>query len=178
MIEFNERNGCINVYSGIEFDFQNPTTGMIDINDIARGLAYKPHFGGHSPKFFSIAQHSILVVNMLPYNWIENESDMVLAALLHDAAEAYIGDMIKPIKELLPVFQEIENKIIKVIFKKFDLDIDCLPVIKEYDIKAQEFEFKAFYKGARYVGYLTPDEALSEFLDYFKFHENRRRKIS
>lgn len=178
MIELNERNGRFNVCSGIEFDFQNPTTGMIAINDIARGLAYKPHFGGHSPKFFSIAQHSILAVKMLPYNWIENEPDMVLAALLHDAAEAYIGDIIKPIKELLPVFQEIEDKIIKVIFKKFDLDINCLPVIKEYDIKAQEFEFKAFYENARYVSYLAPDEALSSFLDHFNLYENRRRKTS
>jgi 5'-deoxynucleotidase YfbR-like HD superfamily hydrolase len=104
---------------------------------------------------------------MLPHSWKEDEPDIALAALLHDAAEAYIGDMLKPIKELLPLFDEIEDKIIKVIFDKFNIDIDYLAAIKEYDIRAQEMEFENFYKGARRIHYLSPGAALNTFLRYF-----------
>ncbi len=60
-------NGCCKTYSGKIFSFINPKPGMIEIEDIAKGLAYKPHFSGFSPKFFSIAEHCLLVEQLVAF---------------------------------------------------------------------------------------------------------------
>lgn len=108
-------DGCFRTYSGIKFNIINPTFEMITPEDISRGLAHKPHYSGFSPKFFSIAEHSLLVCEFYE---MCNPDDYLgqLQALLHDGSEAYTGDMIKPIKNLLPNFVLIENKIQSTIY--------------------------------------------------------------
>ena len=118
---FRKLDGCINTFSGLKFDILNPTVDMINIEDIARGLAYKAHFGGQTPFYFSIAQHSLLVVHFMKDDGITNKKPLLLG-LLHDAAEAYIGDMVKPLKIHLPLFCEVEDRIMGVICECFDLD--------------------------------------------------------
>lgn len=157
--------GIINTYSGIEFNLLNPTSEMINITDIAKGLAYKGHFGGQTPYYFSIAQHSTLVYNLL--NKQCNDKKLLLLALLHDASEAYIGDMLSPIKKMMPQFCEIEDNLMQVICEKFNLNYSDLHLIKPYDNKAQDMEFNTFYNGDKLVYSLSPDEAENEFLDYF-----------
>lgn len=159
-------NGCINTFNGHVFNILNPKPEMVDIQDIARGLAYKGHFGGQTPFYFSIAQHSVMVYRLMKYDHIINK-DILLAALLHDASEAYIGDMVKPLKVHLSKFCAIEDNIMEVIFKKFGLDIELLKVIKPYDIKAQDMEFSTFFGDVEMVISEDPDESLNNFLDEY-----------
>jgi len=154
-------NGCMTTVSGISFNLLEPTVEMVHVHDIITGLANNPHFNGHSPRFFSVAQHSILV-----YHRVKNQfdrPDLSLAALLHDAAEAYTGDIIAPIKVLWPEFKKIEKKIEQVIFLKFGLDPDLVPQIKPFDLQIQQMEYDQFYKGANLFSYLNPEGAYASF---------------
>ena len=156
----------INTISGQVIDLLNPHHLTIDIYDIARGLANKGHFGGHSPQFFSIAQHSLLVESLMDY---DAAPELKMAALLHDATEAYLPDMPGPLKVLIPMFKECENKLAIEIFRKFDLDIEWLDSIKYLDIIAQKIEYDEFYNGVKKLTYLSPIEAFNAFLKrYFE----------
>jgi len=163
--ELDNLNGIINTYSGKLFSILDPQPEQIDILDIAQGLAFKGHFAGQTPQFFSIAQHSILVADLLESQKLNSE--LILLGLLHDAAEAYIGDMITPIKILLPVFQKIENSIVEAIALKYSLNLKLMKVIKYFDDQAKQIEFDSFYKGIRTLNYLTPEESKSQFLTRF-----------
>lgn len=174
-------DGCFRTFTGKVFNALNPSPEMIDIRDIAKGLAYKPHFSGFSPKFFSIAEHSLAVEGMVALIDKDNYQAR-LEALLHDASEAYTGDMIKPIKNLLPAFVMIEKKIQSAIYSKYGIKYKGYELdIKLSDNRIQEIEAMAFYRKAtglapfenivvnRYIRYLTPDEALKEFLERFEW---------
>ncbi len=85
----------IETYSGLYFDFTNPRAEDVCIEDIARALSMTPRFGGHTTSFYSVAEHSVLVRQLV----IEaGRPDLGLAALLHDAHEAYVGDIPTPLK--------------------------------------------------------------------------------
>lgn len=86
----------------------------VDIRDIAHALAYTCRWGGHCREFYSVAEHSMYVSKLVP-------DDLALDALLHDAPEAYLGDIPTPLKELLPKIGEAEDRIMVAIAKKFNL---------------------------------------------------------
>lgn len=164
----NVKTGVINTYSGILIDLLNPTVDMINIEDIARGLAFKGHFGGQTPFYFSIAQHSALVHDLMAEDFLDNPR-MMLLGLLHDASEAYIGDMVKPLKVHLPDFCDVEDRLMDVICKKYGLDYSALRLVKPYDKIAQVQEFNTFFEGAAIVESLSPDDSMQEFLNMFDF---------
>jgi len=83
-MNFNNYDGCINTFSGLKFSFENPAIEQINIFDISKGLAFKAHFGGQTENYFSIAQHTLLVIQLMPSRW-KNKYQMAMAALLHDA---------------------------------------------------------------------------------------------
>lgn len=95
------------------------TAEEIDIHDIAHALSMKCRYSGHCPKFYSVAEHSVLVSG-----WLACEGrDLItqLAGLLHDAAEAYLVDLPGPIAHI-PVFgplRELEEQIAAIIDVKF-----------------------------------------------------------
>ena len=149
-------DGCIRTYTGIKLNLFNPHPGMIHRLDIIKGLSYKPHFGGQSPAFFSIAAHSLLVRD-LANEENERSVNMVRAALLHDAAEAYIGDMIKPLKVHLPLFVDVERGLMAVIFGHFEVDPEWLLFLKKYDIAAQREEMADFWRDDKRLVYQMPD---------------------
>lgn len=101
--------------SGFLFDFCAITVDDIDIHAIANSLAKQCRFHGNCSAFYSVAQHSILLSSMVPKEYKK-------WALMHDAAEAYISDLAAPIKLLLPKYIEIEENVLKIIAKKFELD--------------------------------------------------------
>ena len=164
-MKHNISKGIINTYSGLQVDLLNPTVDMIDIRDIAKGLAYKAHFAGQTPFYFSIAQHSTLVYDLMCKEIIDDK--MLLLALLHDASEAYIGDMVKPLKNHLPFFREVEDKLMEAICERYDLDFSRIHEVKKFDLIAQDLEFKTFYEGEKFLNSLSPDESLKEFLNIF-----------
>lgn len=101
---------------------------MIDIVSIAKGLAKQCRFGGQIDYFYSVAQHSILLRNALPC-----EPQFKIFGLLHDAAEAYIGDMPKPIKVTLPDFNKLEDRVMQAIASKYTMYYPFPATVKEYD---------------------------------------------
>lgn len=105
----------------------------IDPDDIAGALANICRFGGHSRAFYSVAQHSVIVCDLLAERG--GSPDELMAALLHDAAEAYLGDLPHPIKhrsELGAAFREAEHRLEAVIAARFDLP-DARALIKPLD---------------------------------------------
>ncbi len=156
-------DGCITTFTGKKFSFIDPTTDMFDIKDIAKGLANTPHFGGQTDKFFSVAQHSIMVMQLV-------EDPLKKVALLHDGAEAYMGDCLKPLKLLLPAFKKIEIEITGVMFKAFGLDIKDLPKIKPQDLQVQEIEYDYFFRGNGFIKCWTPEIAYHEFMNCYTIH--------
>jgi uncharacterized protein len=99
-------------HSGQIFNLLDPAHSPIDINDIAHALSHLCRFTGHTREFYSVAQHSVHVSHLChPAN--------ALAGLLHDAAEAYVGDVSSPLKSLLPEYRIIENRIQAAINCKF-----------------------------------------------------------
>lgn len=117
----------IDLRSGLVFDFINPKQETILIEDIAWALSYTCRFVGQSLDFYSVAQHSVAVSKIVP-------EDQKLAALLHDAAEAYIGDVSRPLKKLLPDYKIIEDNIEAAIAKRFGLPATMTPEIKNADM--------------------------------------------
>lgn len=98
-------------------NYENPTVEMFDINDIAHSLSNICRFGGHIRKHYSVAQHSVMVSNLVPHH-------LALAALLHDASEAYLSDIVRPAKRMLPQYKDLELKIQGVIEERFAVTFD------------------------------------------------------
>lgn len=119
----------VSTVSGNRFYPLEPRIDRVAIEDIAHGLAYQCRFNGQTQAFYSVAQHSLVVASLVP-------TDLRLAALLHDAAEAYLGDMVKPLKVLLPEFAAIEEKVSAIIAGAFGIDFSDYGPIKRADLIA------------------------------------------
>ena len=141
-------------------DIQNPDPSTINIEDIAWGLSRMPRFCGHTITIvpYSVAQHSMFVADEVKsmlgqYPNINNSSDyydILLKALLHDAAEVYTGDLPSPMKripELRPIIKQIEAGLDKAIYEAFNLTPMTqgeVELIKSADLIAQKIEAHAF----------------------------------
>lgn len=104
-------------YTGKKFYPTNPRVEDVDIEDIAHALSLMCRFGGHCKHFYSVAQHSYEAAKFAT----KIDPEIVLEVLMHDAAEAYVGDMIRPLKRCMPLFKEMEEKVHSAIVKKFGL---------------------------------------------------------
>jgi len=136
---FADNEGKCNTLNGM-FNFLNPSEDAIRIDDIANALSKICRFNGQVSHFYTVAQHSCLVAMMSPA-WCRKE------ALMHDAAEAYIGDIIKPVKNLLGAsFHSIESNLETVIAQKYGLKTDQVTKdeIKKWDRFAVQLEHEAF----------------------------------
>ena len=108
----------IQTYSGIMFDLENPTAEMVRLEDIAHALANSSRFNGHTARFYSIAQHSCICTGVM------REAAHKPWALFHDAAEAYVGDVVAPLKSLLaPTIHQIETRAQGAIVARFEIDV-------------------------------------------------------
>jgi 5'-deoxynucleotidase YfbR-like HD superfamily hydrolase len=119
----------VSTFSGNRFYPLEPRIDRVAIEDIAHGLAYQCRFNGQTAEFYSVAQHSLIVAALVP-------PPLRLAALLHDAAEAYLGDMVKPLKVLLPAFAALEDKVSALIAAAFRIDFSDYEPIKRADLIA------------------------------------------
>lgn len=137
------KGGYLLTFTGIEFYPLDARVEDIHIKDIAHSLSMLCRFAGHSRHFYSVAQHSILVSEFVESELISREYTnkeetrlVTLAALLHDASEAYVVDLPTPIKRFMPDYQAAENALHKVIAQRFgfaDLSQKHHDIIKEAD---------------------------------------------
>jgi uncharacterized protein len=178
--------------SGRRLDLLNPSPLDIEISDIAHGLARVARWNGQTsgPHAFSVAQHCLLVETLAMAMRPRLARAMKLAALLHDAPEYVIGDLISPFKAAVGLdYKQFELKLLEAIHVRFGLPAklpqDMLALIKRADRLAAYFEatqlagfefteariyFGTPPKGLRQIAVVplaTPD-AESEFLARFR----------
>jgi len=113
--------------SGRRFDLFEPTAAMIEPSDIAHALSNICRFNGHTRAHYSVAQHSVLVSLAVP-------AEDALAGLLHDATEAYVGDMVRPLKQQMPDYQAAEAAVWRAVCERFQLAEDLPDSVKRADM--------------------------------------------
>jgi len=114
-------------HSGVQFDLLDPKAEAVHPSDIAHSLARLCRFNGHCENHYSVAEHSLRVAALVP-------EEHHLVALLHDATEAYVGDMVRPLKQSLPGYQHIEQRIWRIICTRFDIDPVLPACVHEADM--------------------------------------------
>jgi hypothetical protein len=184
----------ITTYSGKLIDPFSPDPQKINIEDIATALSKVCRWNGHINKFFSVAQHSVYVSYMVP-------QDQALLGLLHDSTEAYLGDMINPVKHMgsMGDYIALENLFGEAIAKRFDLPtLEKTPEVEEIDHVVLCFEavnlgrsvptrYTDLYR--KYKGWLdlipfdawSPQDAQEKFLrryEYLKLWQKQTPLVS
>lgn len=136
----------IETISGRFVDVMNPTPHEIEADDIAHGLALTCRYGGQIKSFYSVAEHSVLVHDLL--GWMGVDSDLRLAGLLHDAAEAYLGDVVAPLKWALRqaegenAYDAMSDRLDESVAAQFGLLTERFhsPLVKQADLWALKIE--------------------------------------
>ena len=119
-------------YTGKKFHYIHIEQNEIDIVDIARSLSLQCRYAGHITQFYSVAEHSVRAAREMP-------EEIALWGLLHDAAEAYTTDIVRPLKHLLkkmwPGFALWEEAVEAHVLKSLGLDFEKMPkdAVKEID---------------------------------------------
>ncbi len=160
--------------SGAWFDFCAPTECAFTIEDIAHGLSNICRYSGQCSSFYSVAEHSLLVSQVA--------EGFEFEALLHDAAEAFLGDITRPLKQMLPEYRRIEREVENAILQRFDVPMPLPPEVKQADLRVLAAEQRqimprgtdGWVRGQKVlpadvvVQHLAPDEAKRVFLARFE----------
>lgn len=157
----------INTYSGICFEPMKVSAKDICIEDIAHALSLMCRGCGHLKYFYSVAQHSVNCAREArERGWTKR---VILGCLLHDASEAYIADIIRPVKAHLENYLEIEGMFLDAIFARYGLDDftqDEWLQVRDIDDTILEYELPYFiscYKARERKTLLAqPDFSLRE----------------
>jgi|SRR5208282_2380855 len=149
----------IDTFTGVAFNYDHPE---VNVADVAHGLAHICRFAGHVNRFISVAEHSVIVSRLAA----RVDPTLALPALWHDAHEAYIGDMPKPLKAKIgPAYAEVAHRIDCEVANLLGVDTWLLssPIVKEADDQAALFE--AFrlkpHGGWLFAAFLNHDEVES-----------------
>tara|TARA_Y100000296_G_scaffold80472_1_gene106049 strand:- start:298 stop:885 length:588 start_codon:yes stop_codon:yes gene_type:complete len=134
----------ITTFTGRRFYFLDPKPDMVCIEDIAQALSNTCRFTGHVREFYSVAEHSVRVAQQVP-------AKFVVPALLHDAAEAYLVDLPRPLKQFVHVFvgdslvpyNVLESATLHVIAQAFDFTWKEHAEVKEADNRMLASEYRA-----------------------------------
>jgi hypothetical protein len=153
---------AIIIHSGILFDVFNPKMEDINIIDGAHGLSNLCRFGGHSPKFYSVAQHSVLC------SLEEGTPQEQLDCLCHDLTEYVLIDLPAPIKRQIIEYVRIEDNLQKIICKRFNLTFPLSKNTHRVDKLIFKFEYESFFeKFDKKFDFWSPEKAKEKFLSRF-----------
>ena len=120
------RGSWLQTYTGLQFYPMDPDPAAVELRDIARSLSMQCRYNGHVKKFYSVAEHCVLVSRLVP-------AEDALWGLLHDATEAYVGGMIRPLKNHMPAYREAEDRVMAAIAERFGLTRQMPASVKDAD---------------------------------------------
>lgn len=113
-------------YSSKVLDLDFVEQKDISLEDIAHSLAYQCRFNGHTKRFYSVAEHSIVLHALVQAESGVQNLERSMAALLHDAGECYTGDITQPVRDFLYVSDAREKRILEAIFGAFEISYKAL----------------------------------------------------
>lgn len=120
---------CITTYSKVEFNTLDPDPDSIRIDDIAHALSMMTRANGHFPQFFSVAQHSLQCAReAIARHYVPS---VCMACLLHDASEAYLSDITRPVKKNMTMYLQIEEQLQNCIYEKY---VGYVPIGEEQEL--------------------------------------------
>lgn len=125
--------------SGAYFDLMDPAGSDFTIEDIAHALSQICRFTGHTSVFYSVAEHSVHC------SFLTRPEDRY-AALMHDAAEAFIGDVSRPLKRMLPDYKAFEESISAAIFERFGVPNPLPKSVEVADLLMLKAEKARFFR--------------------------------
>lgn len=154
----------IRTFTGKYLNIHDINPESICIEDIAHSLSMQCRFAAHLPRFYSVAQHCVCAC-------FKASKQNKIAALLHDASEAYLLDMPKPFKDLLPEYKAMKSGLMMVIANKFGFEYPLNDEIKiiDSDLLQNEWDSIMLNKQPEYVC-LDPIKAKSLFLEYYEYY--------
>ncbi|PIE19044.1 MAG: phosphohydrolase [Proteobacteria bacterium] len=118
----------IQTFGGRRLEPLSPRAEDLAVEDIAHALSLLCRFNGHCRAFYSVAEHSVRVARILP-------PELALWGLLHDAGEAYLGDIPRPAKRQLPAYVAAEEALMAVVARRFGLAWPMPPAVAEADTR-------------------------------------------
>lgn len=149
--------------SGRRLDLLDPSPLDVELSDIAHGLARVARWNGQTSGdyAFSVAQHSVLVLEIFSALYPKEQNDAQLYALLHDASEYVMGDIISPFKAAMGGnYKEVENRLLGAIHLRFSLAAN--PPVKLVKAIKQADKQSAFFEAVHLAGF-EPSEARQLF---------------
>jgi len=148
----------LTTYTGKHYYPLDPRPNQVCIEDIAHALSLLCRFAGHVREFYSVAQHSLLVSRHVP-------PGLALHGLLHDAAEAYLNDLITPVKDHLTNYREIEHLNQSVIYRALGAEGDLEPLaVKQADTRALVTEIRDLMPAECTYGWMADWEPFEEVI--------------
>jgi 5'-deoxynucleotidase YfbR-like HD superfamily hydrolase len=175
----NRKGDWISTYSATKFYAFDPRVEEIHIEDIAHALSLICRYSGHCKFFYSVAQHSIGVQQILKE--FGYDAQIQLYGLLHDASEAYICDIPKDIKRNMPEYKKIEKNIQNMIWKSFNLpepSDEIHSLVKQADNMMLRCEAKTLMKD--WTEWYLPYDDINIVIEEkpMKYTENRFLQIA
>lgn len=172
----------IQTFTGRKFWPIDPRAEEVNIDDIAHALSMLCRYSGHCLRFYSVAEHSVHVAQWLFDNGYPYET--ILAGLLHDATEAYVADVPRPLKQSLPTYKDAESRVWGAIAARYGLDAELPAEVHEADNRILADEIQQNLKPMEWhanhddplgveLQFWTPAQAEHEFIKFFRFLERR-----
>jgi 5'-deoxynucleotidase YfbR-like HD superfamily hydrolase len=144
--------------SGRRLDLLDPTPMDVEIEDIAHGLARVARWNGQTSGDhpFSVAQHSMLVEDLLVALYPQAPRTWRLVALLHDGPEYVVGDLISPLKAAVGFdYKTVENRLLEVIYVRFGLPANPPSTVTK--LVKQSDRLSAYFEATALAGFETSE---------------------
>jgi len=132
----------VELFSGCCVDLSNLDASQVSILDVAHSLAHICRFTGHSRKFYSVAEHSVI-------GSYQCEPEAAYDMLMHDVTEALIGDVSTPLKSLLPEYRLLERELTWRLSEQFRFHYPFSPLVRESDLRMLATEREQLLKPSR-----------------------------
>lgn len=128
-------SSVIVTFTGKEFDPLHPDPDLIDVRDIAHSLGNQCRFTGHVREFYSVAEHSVRCADYV-MDELNGDDELAFIALMHDASEAYLSDIARPVKHAAyfgDAYRDIEDGLQRAISEKYGVQYPFPDIIHKVD---------------------------------------------